>query len=79
MAALQAHAAITTEPWGTTRGGDAVHKVTLDNELGMRVSYIDFGATITAIEVPDRQGRLRKRNKCASSTPRAATHRPSST
>lgn len=59
LAALNASAAITTQAWGTTRGGKAVEKVTLDNERGMRLSLIDFGATITAIEVPDRQGRLR--------------------
>ena len=45
-----------TEPWGSTQAGKPVERVTLTNDRGMALSYIDFGATITALEVPDRQG-----------------------
>lgn len=56
FAALQADAAITVAPFGTTQSGQPVEQVTLDNERGMRLTYIDFGATITAVRVPDRKG-----------------------
>ena len=47
------------QDWGRTRGGVAVQKVALRNALGMQVDYVDFGATLTAIVVPDRRGRRR--------------------
>ncbi|HEY4079334.1 MAG TPA: aldose epimerase family protein [Burkholderiaceae bacterium] len=46
------------EPWGRTRAGVAVDKVRLRNRLGMQVAYIDYGATLTELVVPDREGRL---------------------
>ena len=59
-------AAEATEPgapqaqdWGRTRDGVAVQKVLLRNALGMQVAYVDYGATLTAIVVPDRRGRRR--------------------
>ncbi len=42
--------------WGRTRGGAAVQKVAVRNALGMQVDYVDYGATLTAIVVPDRHG-----------------------
>lgn len=56
FAALQANAAITVAPFGVTQSGQPVEQVTLDNERGMQLTYIDFGATITAVRVPDRKG-----------------------
>ena len=53
-----AQAGIHVEPWGALRDGQQVEKVTLENAKGMRLSYIDYGATITAIDVPDRKGKL---------------------
>jgi aldose 1-epimerase len=50
--------AASVQSYGTGRRGLRVEKVTLANDGGMKLSYIDYGATITAIEVPDRQGRL---------------------
>ena len=58
MAGLPAQAGIRVEQWGQLRSGQAIDKVTLQNERGMRLSYIDYGATITAVEVPDRTGRV---------------------
>ncbi|MFZ6759334.1 aldose epimerase family protein [Undibacterium sp. Ji50W] len=44
--------------WGHTRQGEQVGRVSLRNDLGMAVSYIDYGATLTAISVPDRHGQF---------------------
>ncbi|HTD03402.1 aldose epimerase family protein [Undibacterium sp.] len=51
-------AASQVEPWGATQDGTKIERVTLQNDRGMRLSYIDYGATITSVEVPDRQGKL---------------------
>ena len=47
---------VEVKPWGTTQSGAAVERVTLTNDKGMTLSYIDYGATITSVEVPDREG-----------------------
>ncbi|PZR30491.1 aldose epimerase family protein, partial [Caulobacter segnis] len=44
--------------FGNTRAGVPVVRTVLRNDLGMSVAAIDFGATLTAIEIPDRSGRL---------------------
>ncbi len=49
-------ATLGVEPWGTTRRGSAVDRVTLTNDKGMTLSYIDYGATITSVIVPGRDG-----------------------
>ncbi|WP_422971628.1 aldose epimerase family protein [Undibacterium sp. Ji49W] len=46
------------ETWGQTRQGEKVGRVSLRNDLGMTVSYIDYGATLTAISVPGRHGQF---------------------
>ncbi|MBV8667114.1 MAG: galactose mutarotase [Burkholderiaceae bacterium] len=51
-------AAPKVEPWGTLHDGTRVERVSLQNERGMKLSYIDYGATIVAVEVPDRQGKV---------------------
>ena len=51
-------AAPQVQPWGRTRAGTAVDQVRLRNALGMEVAYIDYGATLTDIVVPDRDGRF---------------------
>jgi aldose 1-epimerase len=56
FAALQAQAGIDVRQWGAMNDGRAVDKVVLQNERGMRVAYTDYGATIVAIDVPDRRG-----------------------
>jgi len=56
--AFSAHATgIRVQPFGVTRGGQAVQKVTLENDLGMRLAYIDYGATLTEADVADRHGK----------------------
>lgn len=43
--------------FGKIKSGDQVHKYTLTNSNGMSVSLIDYGATITNIITPDKQGK----------------------
>lgn len=48
---------ITKSPFGTTPAGEAVSRYTLDNGQGLVVQVIDFGAALTSVRVPDRDGR----------------------
>ncbi|MBA4031378.1 MAG: galactose-1-epimerase [Planctomyces sp.] len=48
---------VQSEPYGTTPDGAAITSYTLQNETGMKVSLINLGATVTAVEVPDRDGK----------------------
>ncbi|MBQ7848583.1 MAG: galactose mutarotase [Clostridia bacterium] len=50
--------AITTRPFGVTKNGENVTLYTLTNKHGASVSLIDFGAIITSIIVPDKNGKL---------------------
>lgn len=50
---------IRVQPWGASSDGTQVERVTLENERGMRLAYIDYGATLVAAEVPDRKGQRR--------------------
>ncbi len=49
---------ITTKPFGTSPTGEAVTLYTMTNELGASVSVIDYGAIVTSIIVPDKQGKM---------------------
>lgn len=51
-------AGIRVQPWGEHQG-QPVERVTLENERGMRLAYIDYGATLVAADVADRRGRRR--------------------
>ena len=46
------------EQFGTTKDGKEVTRYTLENVNGMKVSFIDLGAVITNIWVPDRDGHM---------------------
>lgn len=50
-------ARIAAEPYGTGPGGAAVERVTLTNDRGMQLSFIDYGATLTSATVADRIGK----------------------
>jgi aldose 1-epimerase len=56
-AALIAAAAVSVAPYGVTKAGERVDQVTLANDRGMVVKIIGYGATVTDIVVPDRQGK----------------------
>ena len=47
---------IVKSKFGTSKDGHEVTKYTLKNKNGMEVSFIDLGAVITNIIVPDRDG-----------------------
>ncbi|MRX09986.1 galactose-1-epimerase [Pseudoduganella sp. FT25W] len=48
---------IRTEAYGVTQAGQPVEKVVLENARGMRLAYIDYGATLVAADVADKQGK----------------------
>lgn len=50
-------ASVETKPFGTTSDGRVVEHVTLTNDSGMTVRLISYGAVITDVLVPDRDGR----------------------
>jgi aldose 1-epimerase len=45
-------------PFGTTPDGKAVDKYTLTNTTGASVSIVTYGATLTNVMVPDKDGKL---------------------
>jgi aldose 1-epimerase len=45
-------------PFGITKDGIPVDQYTLNNKSGMKVQIITYGGIITAIEVPDRDGKV---------------------
>jgi aldose 1-epimerase len=51
-------ASVAVEPFGLTSKGDRVSQVTLTNNRDMRVSLINYGATLTSIELADRTGQV---------------------
>lgn len=54
-----AHATDATRaPWGTLKDGTPVEAITLTNSKHMRVRIISYGATLQAVEVPGRNGKL---------------------
>jgi aldose 1-epimerase len=49
---------LTSEPYGTTKGGQPVELFTLENSKGMEVKIINYGCIITSIKVPDKTGKV---------------------
>jgi aldose 1-epimerase len=49
---------VQREPFGQTANHEEVTLYGLHNQSGMKVNLIDFGAIITSVEVPDRDGKL---------------------
>lgn len=50
---------IQVEAYGVTGDGRKVDKVTLENARGMKLAYIDYGATLIQAEAADRHGQRR--------------------
>ncbi len=51
-------AEVKVAPYGATSSGVPVHAYTLINDKGASATILDFGGTIAAINVPDRNGKL---------------------
>ncbi len=51
-----AHADVEVTPYGTSRDGQAVTLYTCRNKNGLTLKMMDWGATIVALETPDRAG-----------------------
>jgi aldose 1-epimerase len=51
-------AEVKVTPYGTTKDGRAVKAYTLVNDKGASATILDFGGTVSAIRVPDRDGKL---------------------
>ncbi len=49
---------ITEAPYGKMPDGTEIEEYTLSNSDGMKVKLINYGAIITAVEVPDRDGKV---------------------
>jgi aldose 1-epimerase len=49
---------LAQRPFGTLPGGEKVTEYTLRNAKGMTVKVMDYGATITEIQAPDRNGKF---------------------
>ena len=56
VAAAEA-ASVSMKPYGRLADGRAVEQVTLENDQGMVVKLIGYGAIITDVIVPDRKGK----------------------
>lgn len=54
-----AAAALRIDDFGSDAGGRAVSRITMTNDRGMTVAAISYGATLTTIAVPDRDGHHR--------------------
>jgi aldose 1-epimerase len=54
----QSTVTIKSEKFGQTREGQEVNLYTLTNENGMRVQVTNYGAIITSIHAPDKEGAL---------------------
>jgi aldose 1-epimerase len=50
---------IQVAAYGVTQSGQKVEKVVLENARGMRLAYIDYGATLVLADVADKQGQRR--------------------
>ncbi|MEY3000773.1 MAG: hypothetical protein RL648_987 [Verrucomicrobiota bacterium] len=55
---LMAEPRVTQRSYGELAGGEQVAEFTLSNDKGMTVRIIEYGAIITELLVPDREGRV---------------------
>jgi aldose 1-epimerase len=56
--AAAAAAEVKVAPYGVTKTGKPVMAYTLVNDKGASATVLDYGGTVTAIRVPDRNGKL---------------------
>lgn len=58
-ASAAATAGIRVQAYGVTAAGQTVEKVVLENARGMKLAYIDYGATLVQADVAGRNGQRR--------------------
>ena len=51
-------AGVASAPYGVTKDGRGVTAYTLTNDTGASATILDYGGAVSAIRVPDREGRL---------------------
>lgn len=56
--ALIAEETMTQKPFGRTKYGATIEKITLTNANGVKAEFLTRGATFCAISVPDREGKM---------------------
>ena len=49
---------ITKRPFGKLADGTAVSCWTMENAHGLRAEFLDYGATIRSVQIPDREGKF---------------------
>ena len=49
---------VTVEPFGHTPEGDEIQRFTIKNQNAMTAQVINYGAILTALSVPDRDGKI---------------------
>ncbi len=49
---------VQAKQFGTTKNGEEVTCYTLENKNGMKAEFIDYGAIIVSLFVPDKDGKL---------------------
>ena len=57
-AAVQKKLEVATKKYGTTNDGKEVTHYQLTNKNGLVVDLIDYGATVTSVQTPDKDGKL---------------------
>jgi len=58
IAPVSASAETTVDVWGTMPDGRPIHRFTMTNASGAKVSVMELGAAVTSVVVPDRNGRM---------------------
>lgn len=49
---------ITKRKFGTTKEGKLVHEFKIENELGDYITILDYGCTITSINIIDKDEKI---------------------
>lgn len=58
IAPVSAWAKTSVDVWGKTADGRPIHRFTITNASGAKVSVMELGAAVTAVVVPDRDGKM---------------------
>ena len=67
---------LTTAPFGKTADGDAVEVYTMVNKNGVKASVMTYGALLTELHIPGRNGKLPRRSLDTDAAKRRLSRRP---